>query len=846
MPSRILRLWNPTAAAWEEVGDSRLSTHLAAADPHPGYLLESLLDAKGDLLAASGDNAPARLAVGATGQVLTADSAQPLGVKWADAPAGGGTAEVTITTDASLTAVESPANTFALTARLSPDAGNALALRGNGLYATDTAGSGGGGLDQATADALYVNVLGDTMTGPLTAQGTGVDSGGALRVVSPAVVPADVRVYGAGSATYNPAAAVGGSVEYGVRFTPTNGMYLVAVRWYRPNTSIVAPTSVRLWDSTATGAAVWSLTTPAAWTDTVVGWKEHRLAPGTEPVLVGGRLYALSYTASASTQFRHSSYTPVPDAGVTFTTHVNGTSGAYPTTTGANAFGIDPVTRTGLGTNAPAASGALRLPNGSAGRIAWRNVGDTADLPLAVNASDELTFNGVPLGTGGGGGLATDPLADAKGDLFAASGPDAVGRLALGTDAYVLTADSTQALGVRWAPAPGSAGGLPTTGGTMTGSILVGTTNTIDLGATAARWRKLWAVDGEFTNAPTVGGVALPTAAGVAATYLALAGGTLTGDLVLSAATPAVSLKQAADTQPRSRLTDTSLAFGPGGTTAPDATLQRTGAGALTVSGGGDAAAAVSAGTTATTASVLWQKAGSGRWLLQTVGDPAGSPLILYDYGATGAGFTERARWAHTGTLSLNPDAGQPAVAVTPLGLTLGPGGTAGSSRVAVGASVPLELYGWQVLPGGTDAAIPLGEPAHRWNAVYASNGTIQTSAAEAKQAITPLDPATALAAVLATDPVVFEYTPPERAAEWYELPDDPEQAEAVLHQRLTSAPLEAAARHQAGFVLSSPDYATDPLFETGAGQSNAANSVGVLIGAIHALERRLAALEGA
>jgi len=62
---------------------------------------------------------------------------------------GGAGADVVITTDASLTAAESPANTFALAARLSPDAGNALALRANGLYATDT-GSGGGGTGNTT------------------------------------------------------------------------------------------------------------------------------------------------------------------------------------------------------------------------------------------------------------------------------------------------------------------------------------------------------------------------------------------------------------------------------------------------------------------------------------------------------------------------------------------------------------------------------------------------------------------------------------------------------------------------------------------------------------------------
>ena len=62
---------------------------------------------------------------------------------------GGGSAEVTITTDASLTATESPANTFALAARLSPDSGNALSLHANGLYATDT-GTGGGGTGNTT------------------------------------------------------------------------------------------------------------------------------------------------------------------------------------------------------------------------------------------------------------------------------------------------------------------------------------------------------------------------------------------------------------------------------------------------------------------------------------------------------------------------------------------------------------------------------------------------------------------------------------------------------------------------------------------------------------------------
>lgn len=49
----------------------------------------SLVDAKGDLIGATADNTPARIPVGANGFVLTADSAEALGVKWAAAGSTG-------------------------------------------------------------------------------------------------------------------------------------------------------------------------------------------------------------------------------------------------------------------------------------------------------------------------------------------------------------------------------------------------------------------------------------------------------------------------------------------------------------------------------------------------------------------------------------------------------------------------------------------------------------------------------------------------------------------------------------------------------------------------------------
>ena len=60
----------------------------------PGVVQKDIVDAKGDILAATAADAISRLAVGTNTHVLTADSSEPTGLKWA-APTVGTVTAVT-------------------------------------------------------------------------------------------------------------------------------------------------------------------------------------------------------------------------------------------------------------------------------------------------------------------------------------------------------------------------------------------------------------------------------------------------------------------------------------------------------------------------------------------------------------------------------------------------------------------------------------------------------------------------------------------------------------------------------------------------------------------------------
>ena len=74
-------------------------------------------------------------------------------------------------------------------------------------------------------------------------------------------------------------------------------------------------------------------------------------------------------------------------------------------------------------------------------------------------------------------GVVQKDIVDAKGDIIAATAADAVSRLAVGSNTYVLTADSTAATGLAWAaPTTGDITGITTAaasglaGGTTSGT----------------------------------------------------------------------------------------------------------------------------------------------------------------------------------------------------------------------------------------------------------------------------------------------------------------------------------------------------------------------------------------
>jgi len=106
--------------------------------------------------------------------------------------------------------------------------------------------------------------------------------------------------------------------------------------------------------------------------------------------------------------------------------------------------------------------------------------GGTTNQVLAKNSGTDLDFKWVADATG-----IPATIIDAKGDLIAGTAADTAGRLAVGTNGQVLTADSAETTGLKWATPASGGKVLQVVQTTFTGNTAIATTTLTDTGLTA-------------------------------------------------------------------------------------------------------------------------------------------------------------------------------------------------------------------------------------------------------------------------------------------------------------------------------------------------------------------------
>lgn len=264
--------------------------------------------------------------------------------------------------------------------------------------------------------------------------------------------------------------------------------------------TIVTPggTVVNL-DSSGQGSAILPVTDDAQWTP--VGWTYTVQ----ETMTGGSREYTISLPQAEGNK-NLADIAPVndPDGGVQYVLltsvgQIGGPAGPLDGTGKVPAAQI-PATGGGIPASDFAAKGDILVGTGS---------GTYDNLPVGTNGQVLVAASGETTGVDWADAPVTGispTIVDAKGDLIAATGADAVARLPVGSNGQVLKANSGTSTGLEWAAEAGGGSGIPASTVDAKGDLIVGT-------AADTVARKAVGSNGQFLKADSAQGDGLAWAA---------------------------------------------------------------------------------------------------------------------------------------------------------------------------------------------------------------------------------------------------------------------------------------------------------------------------------------------